>query len=77
MVQIGDFGSIPKLNCRTQKQDSVFVLKPGILAQLKNVVRVTAVRLDAWLGSYRLFRTLRSLLEYYTLLDTSFLLIQT
>src|SRR5260370_26861691 len=35
------------------------------------------VRLDAWLGSYRPFRMLRSLLEYYTLLDTSFLLIQT
>ncbi len=47
MVQIGDFGSIPKLNCRTQKQDSVFVLKPGILAQLKNVVRVTAVHITS------------------------------
>src|SRR5216684_6071150 len=35
------------------------------------------VRLEAWLGSYIPFRTLRTLLEYYTLLDTSFLLIQT
>src|SRR5258708_1992294 len=39
--------------------------------------RIQTVRLDAWLGSYRPFWTLWSLLEYYTLLDTSFLLIQT
>src|SRR5713226_3995294 len=37
----------------------------------------TSVRLDVWLRSYGPLRTLRSLLEYYTLLDTSFLLIQT
>ena len=35
------------------------------------------VRLDVWLHLYRPLWMLRSLLEYYTLLDTSFLLIQT